>query len=316
MSLSWGPGSGGAGTHTYWRLNFTTTESGGQSCGAVELTSMVAGNLTYGGTPISIGPYSPSYSAAQSFEYGYGYTIPNRFYGGTTSGGWMGYEFSEPVEINQVFYEPGNGSIATTPPNFDVQYSDDESTWTTSWSVTGQSAFTVDQPRMYINPDWLPSTYFGSPWGAHQYWRILNFNTNFTCAEVQFYDKVGGTNQATGGTASSLTNASGLVPANAFDGVGTTYFSLASGDVNGGWLEYEFASPVTVGAVGITARADAAYAQAPTYFFTQFSDDGTHWTSAWLSEATWTAESEHQVFEDPNYNGESPTKRRCVVVIN
>jgi hypothetical protein len=67
---------------------------------------------------------------------------PNGFVSGES---WLGYHYPTPISVvqvmlgNQQYYENG------LPMHFDVQYSDDGSTWTTAWTVNDAFTDSVSQ---------------------------------------------------------------------------------------------------------------------------------------------------------------------------
>ena len=153
------------------------------------------------------------------------------------------------------------------------------------------------------------ASYSGSPHGSHAYWRFVSMaadSDDAVCfAEIEFRATPGGADQATGGTptASSVWTASNpdLFAANAFDDNPATIWS-AENNTNYAWLRYQFASPVEVAEVAITARNDVAADTSPGEFAIQYSDDGTTWTTAWvvLGETGWSL-GQTRVYTDPNF---------------
>lgn len=66
-------------------------------------------------------------------------------------------------------------------------------------------------------------------------------------SEVEYYAPGGSTNLATGGTASAISSEAAGQPPEAFDGIKNLDGWYTRNDVIGAWLEYEFASAVTIG---------------------------------------------------------------------
>lgn len=124
----------------------------------------------------------------------------------------------------------------------------------------------------------------GGAFGAHEYWRVrvtaVDSGSTVSIGEIQMRELPGEVDLCTGGTASADSVFGGYVAANAFDNNGNTRWS------NGGslpaWVAYQFASPVEIGEVRITAPDAGNYSsgQMPKDFVLEYSDDGSSWTQA------------------------------------
>lgn len=216
-------------------------------------------------------------------------------------------DLGTPVAVNQFRLMALDAPyVAGMPGSFDIVYSDDAATWTTAWSVTGQTGWTQAEIRTFNAPTYTPAAYTGSKYGAHKYWRTLFLANSggavYGFGELEMRATPGGATQCAGGTASASSTFSGLSPANLFDGTASTVWGNASGVGLCHWVEYAFPSPVSVGQVAMRARNDAGYPQAPTDVIVEFSDDDTKWHYAWhfTTPANWT-QNELRTFTDPNY---------------
>jgi hypothetical protein len=111
----------------------------------------------------------------------------------------------------------------------------------------------------------------------------------------------GGTNVATGGTASASSVYAPEYPAsNAFDGNDNTIW--ASAGVSGTWIEYDFGSGNDKDIVEITwrGRNDCCENQNPSDFAIQYSTDDIVWTDAWRVHGTpYTTPGEVRTFTKP-----------------
>lgn len=218
-------------------------------------------------------------------------------------------DFGAPVAVNQFRLMALDAPyVGAMPGSFDIVYSDDGTTWATAWSVTGQTGWSQAEIRTYRSSSYTAPVYTGSKYGAHKYWRIVMFgvgtvgtNNAYGIAELQMRATPSGTNQCTGGTGSAGETWSGATVAAAFDGNASTFWGSTSVTLSN-WLQYTFPSPVSVGAVAITARGDgAAYGQTPVDFVVEFSDDGVKWHLGWhVLTGNWTL-GEQRVFTDPDY---------------
>ena len=125
-----------------------------------------------------------------------------------------------------------------SPQEFDIEGSDDASTFTVAWSCSCPStAWTLGGTVVFTKPTA----------GAHRYWRIrptdtVALDTNFGISELEFRTSAGGANVATGGTVIKRSENAGAVATNAFDGnTATDYFVGASWD-NTEWIGYDWGS--------------------------------------------------------------------------
>lgn len=187
---------------------------------------------------------------------------------------------------------------------FDIVYSDDASTWTTSWSDTLTTAAGTSDAREFTH-SFDPSaslTHSGSPWDSHTYWKVSgHYKTYEAFGELEFRATTGGSNQASGGTptATSEYNPS-YSPDKAFDGNTATEW-CSSGASDGEWITYEFSAAVLVGEIAGTAST-VSPADTAEHMFVYFSDDGTNWTRAWKTAdvPSWTG-GQTIAFTDPLY---------------
>jgi hypothetical protein len=141
---------------------------------------------------------------------------------------------------------------------------------------------------------------------AHAYWRLnITANNgspnNVTIAEMQYRTTVGGSNVATGGTATATNNLSGYAPSQAFDGNASTFWVSNTGPTV--YLAYHFTSAVAIVEYTMAARNDnAAYLpDTPKNWTLDFSDDGATWTTlaTVTGQASWGL-GEVRTFEVPS----------------
>jgi hypothetical protein len=229
-------------------------------------------NVCSGGTAISTGTIQAG-SAAQCFDGNTTTTLIQ--WSGTGAGGALsvGYDFGAGVtqDIVEVVVWPDKDGAGRAFGEFDVQFSDDNSTWTTAWSCTA-TGWVVGTSKTFTKPSAV----------AHRYWRIrpfLAFNggTNgFGIAEVEMKETVGGTDATGSGTASARTTFSGTSAANAFDNSSSTIYSHNATAFESDWLQYDFGTGVTKSIVEVTLlpRQDSSWQQAPTSAYVESSSDG------------------------------------------
>ena len=129
-----------------------------------------------------------------------------------------------------------------------------------------------------------------------RYWRInvtaFNGGTVLTIHEITMAESIGGSNVATGGTASASSTFGGAVASRAFDGNSSTEWSSSSSSMPQ-WIAYDLGAGVKkhVVSVSITCPGSGFTNRAPKDFDIQYSDDGSSWTTYWsvTNQTGWTA---------------------------
>lgn len=296
--------------HRYWRVQFTANNGDPNTTSVVELemySDHFGVNVMTGGTITSSSNYTASYPATKANDGSY---IEPGWYSGTGLhiNSWLKYDFGAGNEkiINGIgIHNRGPTSeVDQTPKSFNVQYSDDDINWVTAWSVADQTGWSGYSFRRFSNPTGRPS-YTGSPYGSHVYWRLHVATTEQggapSCGELEMRSTAGGSNLCTGGTPSASSIWSATYSADkAFDGTTTTLWSAA---VANSWLQYQFASAVSVGIITIKARSDGFANTSPRNFLLQYADSSSGpWATAFrvVSETGWTV-NQSRTFTDPAF---------------
>jgi hypothetical protein len=142
------------GDHAYWRLNITDT-SGHDYCEVndVEFRRVPGGvTIAVGGTATADSEIASSVAPQYAFDdrdatewLSLG-TLPH----------WIAYHFPDPVSVAQVAIRSPNSNLSRFPKDFQVQYSDTGSSWTTAWSVTGATAASANTTYTFTDPDYVP----------------------------------------------------------------------------------------------------------------------------------------------------------------
>jgi len=210
-----------------------------------------------------------------------------------------------PQAINQMRLTSLESTFTSgMPTTFDVVSSNDGVNWTTEWSGTAAS-WVQAEVRTYTRPAYAP-VYAGSKYGAHGFWRVSMYSNggypnSYAVAELQMRATPGGATQTTGGVCAESDQFSTFGCAAAFDGNATSFWTSLTRKF-GNYLQYNFASPVAVGEIAVTAINNNGPAT-PIDMLLWFSDDGAKWSPAWhiVTPATW-AVGETRVFTDPDYH--------------
>ena len=137
---------------------------------------------------------------------------------------------------------------------------------------------------------------------AARYWRIQCVTEGALCVftEVELHTSIGGSQAATGGTASASTTLGAFVPALAFDGNTSTFWASAN-TAPPHWIAYDMGSgnSIDVVEVKLYPRGGGDENQSPRWIYIESSSDGSTWTTRWTAvAATWVA-STPQTFAKP-----------------
>jgi hypothetical protein len=296
----------GPGPHRYWRINVTAITSGLiAAIGELEMQETEFGpNVCTGGTPSADTEFNASFLATNAFDG----NLAGSPWASTSSSlpHWLRYDFGagNDVEINAVGMHARTSSLETMPTAFDVQFSDDGSSWTTAWSESGLS-WSAREFKKFVNPAYTEPGYTGSPWGSYTHWRYYGRVTDggafFSSAEIEWRATPGGADQATGGSSFSGGDFSGSFDhPRAFDNNNATLWASAGTNT---YIGYGHGSAVSVGQVAIRSRQDSAANGSPRDFIVQFStSSGGPWTTAWVvTGSTGWGLGETRTFTDPNY---------------
>jgi Concanavalin A-like lectin/glucanases superfamily/F5/8 type C domain len=297
------------GAHRYWRV-FAETNNGDANfigVGQLEMYQSVysGANVLTGGTITASSEASGTFAATKAVNGTY-HSVANQRWASASTGGtneWLKYDFGVGVtkEIVSIgAFGSADGEFDQTWKDIRLEWSDDNSAWTTAWTDTKTFAASMEFKRS-SNASEVP-TYTGSPYGTHTYWRLYIqsvVGAAVSAAEVELRATTGGGDQATGGTPTVSATTVGTA-ASIFDNNNATHWALNGGA--GSWIKYQFASPVTVGQVAYRIRGDSNPTHAPSALLVQFSDDNTVWATAWqvTGQSSWT-NGEEKVFTSPDY---------------
>lgn len=160
-----GFGAGGDAAHQYWRLYIRHSNAGGsdqvRNLSELSLKGVSGGsNLATGGTPF-VGSDYPGATVADvmgaladvfNSTLTAGYTFQNMV-GGSASPGTpnhIGYQFATPVKIVEFDVSIATQFMVTpncAPTDFELQWSDDGTTYTRAGSAVLESSWTTASPQ-------------------------------------------------------------------------------------------------------------------------------------------------------------------------
>jgi hypothetical protein len=271
--------------HRYWRL-YCTAGNGEPNLGLAEIqlrASLGGADETGSGTASA-----SSGTAANLFDNNNTTVLT------TTSGAyphWISYDFGAGNDkaITEIAINTRT-QIRYSPTDFQLQWSDDNSAWTTLFTVKGFGEWPSGQATfMVFNADRI---YDNGVSG--QFWRLRSTATDggaqVGLCELMLYDS-SGINQCSGGTPFSSTQLEGGGPnTQAFDGI------VTGGDTNrwngfsvAEWIGYKFPSAKTIITVGIVAQT-TFQSKSPKDFVIEYWDGSAYQTAMTLTNITgWTS---------------------------
>jgi hypothetical protein len=146
--------SGGStpGGHAYWRLFITATNStDGFFCNIAEINfkeSAGGANEATGGTATAGSDFGGANVPSAAFD---GNAATFWSTAGSTNPDWIAYQMVFAKDIAYATIQAGStaGRAARAPKDFQVQYSDDGSSWTTDHTITGQVAWGIGEIRAF-----------------------------------------------------------------------------------------------------------------------------------------------------------------------
>lgn len=302
QATAFGPGfqqqSAAAAGHRYWRLSFTAVQSDTELAIAdVELRTAAGGaDVTGSGTATAQNAIAGT-SAAGAFD-----NSAVAWWGAPNPNHWLKYDFGSGNAKDIVeFTIAANSMPGRAPKSWTVEWSDDDSAWTTWATYTSVTGWAAGQRRTFNASGETTTPTVAS---ACRYWRIVvtavDGGSENSFAEMAWRTSAGGANQ-TGGAGSSLDGSiapfSGQEAAKAYDGSASTWWGTILAGAP--WHLYDFSAGVTkaITEVAITARNDASYNRAPKDFLIQRSEDGVGWaTTLTVTGSTGWASGETRTF--------------------
>ncbi len=146
--------SPGFGAHRFWRINVTLNNGAGSnwSVAGVQFRNSAGGaNVATGGSAAAQTTLG-AFVAGNAFD-----SNSSTLYAATLSTGWLRYDFGSGVShevVEVVITNRVDGLYSDEMRNFDVQWSDTgiDGSWTTAWSVTGQTGWALGESRVFTAP--------------------------------------------------------------------------------------------------------------------------------------------------------------------
>jgi hypothetical protein len=261
-------------TARYWRIRVYDNYSGGStaaiSAAEIEMRASAGGpDQCVGGTP-AVSSTSEG-SAANIFDNDGAtrWVSVNANYGTH----WISYDFGSPVSVVEISYSkrPDTFGRNEAITYADVQYSDNNSTWSTDWTIFTLSTWgTGAETRVFNKDDVLPTGIGYQLSISRTGYSEFETVTSSGLAEVEMRLTPGGADQCSGGVA--LANSG--TPGNAFDNNTSTLWT-PSATALPHTLLYQFAASRNIREIAITSRGDNFLGDGPTEFKLQSKDGPT-----------------------------------------
>lgn len=140
------------GEHRYWRINVSANNG---SAGNVAIAEMEL-RASSGGADLTT-PY-PTLTSGDESSFPFINALDNNTstfhqWSGSSLPKYGGVDFqAETKDIVEIAITADSTYYARCPKDFNIQWSDDGSAWTTAWSVTGQTGWTSGQTRVFTSP--------------------------------------------------------------------------------------------------------------------------------------------------------------------
>jgi hypothetical protein len=278
--------------HRYWRIYVRSTPYGSQAgLSEIQFRGSIGGaSLFGGGTPSA---YTYDNGAAANAVDG---NTSTYWQGGLSGYTWWKYDFGagNEVDVAEIYMVPRSDAASIGPLIWDLQFSDDDTNWTTSVTYKTRSAWSGSTPKIFA-PAYFPEAVEG----GHRYWKLNVTATQqgsyVGFSEIELRASISGANQC-GATAPGIPLASGENDpvVGSVDGVSGTYWQSYSGLP--GWWAYDFGTAQKVLEIAIIPRVDV-YTLGPTTFDVLYSDDGSEYTlSKSFTDVVWP-NADQQLFE-------------------
>lgn len=146
------------GAHRYWRMLIPTNDGGTISAASeIEMRATPGGaDQCTGGTAFGEdGGFGGAGAVANAFDNN---NSTNYFGATSTDNSNIGYDFgsgNDKVVAEITWRNRGDSAANQAPTNIFVQYSDDNTNWTTAWAVIGQTGWTLGQTRTWTDPNYI-----------------------------------------------------------------------------------------------------------------------------------------------------------------
>lgn len=288
--------------HRYWRISCTKNNSNGahnyMGFMEIEFRASIGGATQCTGGTASASGVDAGNVAANAFDN----NTSTVWYSNGSLPCWIMYDFGSgnSKDIVEFACKPV-GPQVYCPNEFALQYSDDNSTWTTTISVKGETNWRG--PGTFVA--WSSDTRYDSG-SSGQVWRVnmsaqQSGAATLGVASIQMRTTPGGPDQCSGGYpfASSMDNTINVGAFQAFDSNSITNWLACSNSFVPSWIGYKFSSAIALTEMAITAGGGGNQIYAPAAFTIEkwngsswdvvYTASGQSWSSGETKVFTWAA---------------------------
>lgn len=298
--------------HRYWRVYMTVMASTGAYPSLSEVVFRDSG-----GTPIST-----SGKTLTASSEGFGLPVANAFdgnsstvwhAGNTTLPAWVKCDFGAggEVDVAKVSIGGRSGNDFQSPRDFQLQWSDDNSAWTTLFSVTDITSWKSSNQKTF------PKAALANKSAWRVYITAVGTGSAAGLSEMEFRTSAGGADTATDpekGIGSTNYAQDSISTYNCHDNNNSTDWSSYAGGMPQ-WVGYDWDDGAAHEIVEVMMRARGTQPQqAPTAFDIQYRNaSGTWVTAASFSGLSWTS-GETKTFTVPTSGGTTQPQMMNVIV--
>lgn len=271
------------GSHRYWRVKCTATQ-GFYGFSEVQMRSTVGGeDIGPSGTAISSSNYGGGFIPAYAFNG----SNQNFWAASGGTGQWVGVDFGTAQSVAEIAFN--NLNIGNNPGAWDVDYSDDNVTWTTAWSgVLGSDSAT----KFWVSSPGSTSVSYPFSTVKYRFYATATPSGGYTSfAEARLLNTAG--YPMFPAQISQSSNFGGYGGVNAFD-FNTSTNWISSSPSNNEWISFDSTRETVISAgsfYGIASSVGGEGSRAPTSFNVESSiDNGASWqlVTAFTSIGAWT----------------------------
>jgi len=276
--------------HRYWRVYITenTGSANYLDLREVEFRETIGGADATGSGTAYASSYTSPYIPANAFDNSASTLWHITNFSGITYPQWLAYDFGAGNGKDILEFGLTANDRSQTPASFQLQYSDDNSVWTTTLTIGPTVEWTNGVLRVF-NAD-----NYDTQNGDHTAWQIHftanNGATEIALSQVGMFLAGSATSDCSGGSpfANSVSSLGGTAnfPASAFDGVPSSQW-LGNYQDYDNRLGYRFSSGKSIVTVGLTApTGGTGVSQAPKNFTIEYWNGSSWQTYATLTNIT------------------------------
>jgi hypothetical protein len=298
--------------HRYWRIYITNTTGSASflDIREIEMRTSIGGADVTGSGTATASTQGSGFEAPKAFDNNSSTTWFTNI-GTNPLPQWIKYDFGAGSDKDIVEVALQCWAATEHPSCWELQYSDDNLTWSRSFLVESSLGWSANEWRSFS-----ANTGPSSGTANKQFWRVrstaVDGGTVFGLSELQMFTTPGGSNQCSGGAAWCSNSPESAGPAaEAFDGViaDSQLGSYWAGGSTKEWIGYKFASAKDIVSIKVSARVTNQN-QSPKDFVVEYWDGSAYQTAYTVTASSGWASGETRTFTW----GTGPSARPVVFV--